>query len=101
MMRICSVKISAIIVLCIICSSHLQAETLRCGNKIVIEGDSTIEVKLICGQPFDAEFIGLVNVNNAYVNVDRYTYVFRKGKLVKILEFHNGVLVKISTGPRM
>jgi hypothetical protein len=98
-----SLKFLIVIALFSISSTILKADILRCGNKIVNEGATTIEVKLICGQPFDSEFIGLVNLNNAYVNVDRYTYVFGKGKgkFAMILEFHDGELVKISNGPRM
>ncbi|GAC27036.1 DUF2845 domain-containing protein [Brumicola pallidula] len=96
-----SLKFLIVIALFSISSTILKADILRCGNKIVNEGATTIEVKLICGQPFDSEFIGLVKLNNAYVNVDRYTYVFGKGKFAMILEFHDGELVKISNGPRM
>ncbi|PKI02839.1 DUF2845 domain-containing protein [Glaciecola sp. 33A] len=40
---------------------HSQSRCfLRCGNKIVNEGDTTIEVELICGQPFDSELLGQV-----------------------------------------
>lgn len=76
------------------------ADSLRCSNKLVKVGDSSIEVKLKCGKPFDESFIGRVKVKGKYVNLDRYTYVPSKGKFVKILTFHDGNLVSITNGPR-
>lgn len=77
------------------------ADSFRCNNKVVKTGDTTIEVKLKCGTPFDIEYIGKTKIRNKRVNVDRYTYVPEKGKLIKFLEFHNGKLVKVSNGPRV
>ncbi|WP_340677654.1 DUF2845 domain-containing protein [Paraglaciecola sp.] len=82
-------------------SSMAIADSFRCGNDLVRTGDTSIEVKLKCGPPFDIEYIGQSKVNNQYVNIDRYTYVPEKGKFVKILEFHDGNLVKILIGPRV
>ena len=77
------------------------ADSFRCNNKLVKVGDSSIQVKLKCGTPFDEDFIGQVYIKGRYVNVDRYTYVPGKGKFVKILEFHDGNLVSVTTGPRI
>lgn len=78
----------------------VMADSFRCNNKLVREGDTTIEVKLKCGQPDDIEEIGGARVNNKLVKITRYTYYPKKGKLVKILEFQNGELVNIINGPR-
>jgi hypothetical protein len=82
-------------------SGYAYADTFRCGTKLVKTGDTTIEVKLTCGQPFDIEFIGQSKIRNKYVNIERYTYVPEKGKFVTILEFHDGNLVNIINGPRV
>lgn len=77
------------------------ADSFRCNNKLVKAGDTTVEVKIKCGKPFDIENLGSVFIKNKFVKIIRYTYVPDKGKLVKILEFQNGELVKIINGPRM
>ncbi len=77
------------------------ADSFRCNNKLVKAGDTSIEVKIKCGKPFDTEYIGKARISNEYVNIERYTYVPEKGKFVKILEFHNGTLVTIINGPRV
>lgn len=74
---------------------------MRCGNKIVNTGDTISEVVLTCGQPIDIQSVGLKEERGGFVKIERYTYVFGKGKLAKILEFHGGKLVEISNGPRM
>lgn len=96
-------KKSSIIFLALVwlSSSSVYADTFRCGTRLVKTGDTSIEVKLICGQPFDIEFIGNAKTKNKYVNIERYTYVPEKGKFVTILEFHDGNLVEVITGPRV
>ncbi|MFT4655735.1 MAG: hypothetical protein ACI82S_003408 [Patiriisocius sp.] len=77
------------------------ADSFRCNNKVVKAGDTTVEVKIKCGEPFDIENLGNALIQNKFVKIIRYTYVPNVGKLVKILEFQNGELVKIINGPRM
>lgn len=77
------------------------ADSMRCKNSLVRSGDTTAEVRIQCGEPFDKEYVGRVNVRGKYVNVDRYTYVPAKGQFIKILEFHNGKLAKILNGKRV
>lgn len=74
---------------------------MRCKNSLVRSGDTTTEVRVQCGEPFDKEYIGRVHVKGKYVNVDRYTYVPSKGQFIKILEFHDGKLAKIVNGKRV
>ena len=100
-MKISTYKKRAItMALVIIASPAFSASTMRCGNKVVVVGDTTTEVKIICGKPFDSQSTGLKETNDTYVQIERYTYVFGKGKISKILEFHGGKLVKIENGPR-
>tara|TARA_R110000868_G_scaffold107315_6_gene293651 strand:+ start:485 stop:790 length:306 start_codon:yes stop_codon:yes gene_type:complete len=89
--------------LCLVCfySGSALADSIRCGNKLVKTGDTTVEVKLKCGEPFEIENTGKVKMQNMYVDIVRYTYVPATGKLIQILEFHNGDLVKITNGPRV
>jgi hypothetical protein len=81
-------------------STPVLADSFRCHNKVVLVGYSTFEVKNKCGIPSDEEDIGYVKVDNEYVNVKRYIYDLGRGKLLKILVFHNGKLAEIIDGPR-
>jgi hypothetical protein len=74
----------------------------RCNNgSLVSVGNKTFEVIENCGQPYDSQHFGVVEVNEKDVYLERWTYVSGKGKLVKYVEFHNGVVVNISTGSRI
>ncbi len=74
----------------------------RCTNgKLISEGDIKSEVKIKCGQPVDQEYVGVIKINKEHINLDRWTYNPGTGKLLKILDFHNGVLAEINDGPRM
>ena len=78
-----------------------RADSLRCQTKLVRPGDTTIEVKLKCGQPFEIEQAGKIRTKKQTVEIERYVYMQAKGTFVKVLEFHNGILQKISNGPRV
>ena len=84
-----------------LCSHAAMADSLRCGQKLVRPGDTKVEVILKCGEPFAIDKSGKSKIKNAYVDIERFTYVQEKGSFVKILEFSNGVLVKITHGPRI
>ena len=77
------------------------ADSFRCNNKLVLEGDTTVEVRLKCGEPFAIEDLGKAKVNNTFVEITRYTYLPKTGKLIKTLEFQSGKLVSITSGPRV
>lgn len=94
-------KIVMCIMLFALPTTHVLADSFRCNNKVVKEGDTTVEVRVKCGEPFDIEIIGGALIKNKLVKITRYTYVPNDGKLIKILEFQNGELVKIINGPRM
>ncbi len=80
-------------------SSHAHA--FRCASgKLVLAGDTSVEVKLNCGEPDMKEYVGLVERNGKYVNLVRYVYLPAKAKFIKIVEFHDGVVASISNGPR-
>ncbi|MBL4630147.1 MAG: DUF2845 domain-containing protein [Paraglaciecola sp.] len=76
------------------------ADTLRCKNKLVMEGDTAYEVKKKCGNPSSEENMGFVKVGDAYFSVTQYIYDFAYGKFLQTLEFRNGKLYRISNGPR-
>jgi hypothetical protein len=74
----------------------------RCNNgSLVNVGDMSFEVIENCGQPFASQHFGVVEVNEKDVNLERWTYITGKGKLIKYLEIHNGVVVSILSGSRV
>jgi hypothetical protein len=74
----------------------------RCkSGKLVSMGDKTVEVINKCGEPTERQYFGRVEVGENFVNLERWAYVPNKGKLIKYLDLHNGVVVAISTGSRV
>jgi hypothetical protein len=81
-------------------SFHLEAG-MRCENgKLANKNDKTTEVSLKCGKPTKIEKFGRVTVDDKRVYLERWTYVPEKGKFIKFLDFHNGILVEITNGKR-
>ena len=82
-----------------------QAQSLRCGSKLVVEGDQTVTLLTKCGQPLLVEKITrtaqteqgeLTQVKAG----ERWTYDQGKGKFMQIVTIHNGVVKSIENGPR-
>ena len=107
------------------------ADSMRCGNKLVSNGDSKAEILLKCGEPLTRETIAieenteyaelalkypllykhglLKNKRGAVIgkettvtqNIDQWTYHLGQGKFLRILYFEGGKLVAIEEGDRM
>lgn len=100
-----------------------QADTgLRCDGRIASRGDSTYEVREICGDPDDVQrsvvarrVSRIVRVPCAdnpravcrvreevivEVVVERWTYDFGNGRLIRYVTFEDGRLVHVETGGR-
>ena len=82
-----------------------QALSLRCGSKLVVEGDPTATLLIKCGQPLLVEELTrtaqteqgeLTQVKAG----ERWTYDQGKGKFMQIVTIHNGVVESIENGPR-
>lgn len=96
-----------------------NADSMRCGNKLVLPGDSMHEVKARCGDPDDAmhrtEVRKTVNrvsgpcpdnvngvkcsssaVDSVEVAIDEWTYDFGPDRLIQELRFEDGKLVSIT-----
>lgn len=81
---------------------------MRCGTRLVIEGDSQFRVLKACGQPdFENTFYktkyrarnyrGFHVGGQVEVRVDEWTYNFGSRRLVYVLRFENGYLKSIET----
>lgn len=113
------ISISAILALSF---AHLaNADSMRCGSKLVYAGDSMYTVKSKCGEPDDARHhtetktisrrISEPCANNSRetrcsstvedtytIEVDELTYDFGISRFVETLRFEDGKLVRITDG---
>jgi hypothetical protein len=80
-------------------ASVAQAGSLRCGGRLVKEGDSTAEVQMKCGEPTTRDRrIELFDGAWSSVTIDEWTYNLGPNDFVRILTFVNGILRRIETG---
>lgn len=98
--------------LLLIASPYVEADGLRCGSRLIAIGDSTFRVESRCGKPAAKEYSSLdetavikgqgdeLQESRKTVKVEKWTYDFGPGKLLKILTFKDGVLTGIETGGR-
>lgn len=107
-----------------------QADSMRCGHFVVSEGMSSYEVASKCGDPVyqqpvrelvtvvvnklarvqaitpDAQPVGqALEVNSqeqqpVYRDIDRWTYNFGTGTLLREVDFYNGAVIRIRTAGR-
>ena len=107
------------------------ADSMRCGNKLVSNGDTKAEVLIKCGEPLTRDTIairedtdyaelaiqypllykrGLIkNKDGAVIgrettvsqSIDQWTYHLGQGKFLRILYFVGGELAAIEDGDRM
>lgn len=98
-----------------------QADSLRCGDRLVASGDSLYQVRATCGEPDDArrhsEFrtlrrfvagpcregrkgprCGYFEEYTVEVVVDHWTYDFGRRRFIQYLRFEQGELVRVDSG---
>jgi hypothetical protein len=102
-----------IVVFGVCMSVQVNADSMRCGKKLVKTGDSTSKVLATCGEPMQREFVGVEktkikeetdqgNISETKeVKVEKWTYNFGAGTLLRSLTFKDGMLVEIETGDRI
>jgi hypothetical protein len=82
------------------------ADTLRCGNRLVRDGDTQDEVFRRCGKPafrnFSTELISFETASGFVVTkavpVETWTYNRGPREFVRYLKFRDGRLVRIVAG---
>jgi len=89
------------------------ADSMRCQGKIVSTGNTSTKVLLTCGEPLSKEVVEIKKTKDSdsanksrkteesKIFVEKWTYGLGKGRLLQILTFQEGVLIKIETGDRM
>ena len=79
-----------------------QAHAFRCqGGSLVLVGDTSFEVKRLCGEPADTQPVGWLKVHGRKVYVERYFYVPGRGSFLRIIELHDGIVASITRGRRV
>lgn len=95
--------------LLLLCSSPLLADTLRCGSKLVYEGDELAKVEARCGKPAQISHSTILKIPTVWrhgrryqlsdqqieVPVETWVYNFGPSKFMRKLRFEDGVLVEI------
>jgi len=94
-------------------AAGVHADTMRCGNRLVTTGDSSGKVLRLCGEPTHRDAVRIEKKKverttaegsvseTVEVAVERWSYDQGHGRLLKILEFRDGVLTTIEDGERM
>ena len=88
-------------------SGPAAADSMRCGTKLMTDGDPSDKVLAYCGEPASIErreilrgygYYHGTTVNTAYeVSVELWTYNFGPHKLMYRLRFEDGLLVDVDT----
>jgi hypothetical protein len=104
-------RTAAVVLLGLLAASPAFA-SLRCGTKLVTEGDTLSEVAAKCGEPADVVKMSSVfrrpviwvygrpqYIGEDYmeVPVEAWIYNFGPRKLMRRLQFENGIVTKIET----
>ena len=92
-------------------ASIAHADAMRCGNRLVRDGDTRAEVRQRCGEPTDVQTTtilrrpyydvngGMVYYGDGLVEipVEVWTYNFGPHKLMYRLRFEDGLLMDVDT----
>jgi hypothetical protein len=83
------------------------ADSMRCGSKLLTDGDPVDKVEALCGSPTSIERREIlrpygyhrgITVHSSYeVSVEIWTYNFGPHKLMYRLRFEDGLIVDIDT----
>jgi Protein of unknown function (DUF2845) len=83
------------------------ADSMRCGTKLMTDGDPADKVEAYCGRPASIERHEIVRpyyynhgypIHSSYeVSVELWTYNFGPNKLMYRLRFEDGLLVDVDT----
>jgi hypothetical protein len=88
-------------------SGPVAADSMRCGSKLMTDGDPADKVEALCGPPAAIERREILRpygyqrgimVHSSYeVSVEYWTYNFGPNKLMYRLRFEDGLLVDVET----
>ncbi|GAA3545656.1 DUF2845 domain-containing protein [Zobellella aerophila] len=83
----------------------VQADSMRCNNRLITDGDPIALLILYCGEPLVRE-VAYHHYHNRYgrwyrePDGERWTYYFGRYRFMQIVTIRNGIIVSIENGPR-
>jgi len=80
-----------------------DADSYRCGRKLIYTGDTVAEVLRVCGEPkYRDRGRESVRIDGAErtVSVERWHYLHGRRSLGRIVRFHRGRVISISVAGR-
>ncbi|PSJ41346.1 hypothetical protein C7H85_17865 [Zobellella endophytica] len=82
-----------------------QADSMRCNNHLIIDGDPIALLVLHCGEPLVREPAYRYLRNryghwHQYPDGERWTYHFGRYQFMQIVTIRDGVITRIENGPR-
>lgn len=98
--------------LALLATDHARADTMRCGNKLILVGDSMAAVRAYCGRPAAIQHSLMVNTTTervggrevsqshtagAAVPVETWTYNRGPRKFLMTVRFVDGSVVSVKT----
>jgi hypothetical protein len=104
-------SVRACLILCLLAAGPAAAETMRCGDDLITEGDALARVLRLCGEPVDIQrsvelrepsyWIGgrLVRAAGGWreVPIEAWTYNFGPNSFMRRVRFEDGLVVAIET----
>ena len=89
---------SLLLIALVLAGGLAQAGTLRCGSKLVNEGDRAFEVERKCGAPVHRDLVGYTGgyYGNREMVIEEWVYGPNNGML-SILTFQGNRLTRIET----
>ncbi len=99
------------IILALLCTSPAAADAMRCGSRIVREGDTRTAVRDRCGEPSDVQSRSILRRPTYFIGgreyyygdamievpVEIWTYNFGPYKLMRRVRFVDGLVEEIET----
>lgn len=82
--------------LCLVAAHYAWGDNMRCGNKLVQDGDSMISVKALCGAPAAVEH-GVSEKGPAEVTIETWTYNRGPDQFMVRIRFVDGRVAWIKT----
>jgi len=89
----------------------LATETMRCGHRLVAQGDPVSKVRALCGEPEDIAYSEILRLPSYVLNgrrvyfgnemvavrVEHWIYNFGPNKFMRRLKFVDGILEEIES----
>lgn len=100
---------AAVMLILFVLTESAQADSMRCGSRIVTTGDSKAEVLMECGEPSFREVVGEKTVYRRFfylfgesytVLVEKWTYNLGSTQFLRILTFEGDTLVDVELGDK-